>query len=82
MPTGYDDGKDPFTYFNGGNRKLIQRQQTLEREYRPEKVGKVRKSSLNLTDSIRVGDFATIDIDSHFKLQEPEIFEGPNSTFV
>mmetsp|Transcript_37137 Transcript_37137/g.48834 ORF Transcript_37137/g.48834 Transcript_37137/m.48834 type:complete len:152 (+) Transcript_37137:1203-1658(+) len=60
-PTGYDEDEDPFVYHNGGTRKvLISPEKAKEKQIvmpKPKRVGRVMKKSLNLTDSIRIGDF-------------------------
>lgn len=66
MPSGYEPDEDPFVYYNGGNRKLLKQADKAEADEdeaknKPKLIGKVMDESLNLTDSIRIGDFTTID---------------------
>lgn len=79
LPTGYERNEDPFTYYNGGTRKLLQEpppKDVVATEVvvpKPQRVGRVMEKSLNLTDSIRIGDFSKKDIMSPMALEEPNV---------
>ena len=81
QPTGYERDEDPFVYYNGGSRRPIVQKDKLKEDEdakrnKPKRLGSgVMEKSLNLTDSVRIGDFCTNEAGEYSGFFEAKVSE-------